>query len=87
MGVASSWGGVRPKRYNGQPEIAPEKENRRKTPLAFTRREQPTKQKINHQRKQAKNKKPPNFLGGFLWSRRRDSNPRPADYKSAALAD
>jgi len=26
MGVASSWGGVRPKRYNGQPEIAPEKE-------------------------------------------------------------
>ena len=55
MGVASSWGGVRPKRYNGQPEIAPEKEkqkkNRRKTPLAFTRREQPTKQKTNHQRK------------------------------------
>ena len=35
MGVASSWGGVRPKRYNGQPEIAPKKEkqkkNRRKT--------------------------------------------------------
>ena len=55
MGVASSWGGVRPKRYNGQPEIAPKKEkqkkNRRKTPLAFTRREQPTKQKTNHQRK------------------------------------
>ena len=55
MGVASSWGGVRPKRYNGQPEIAPEKEkqkkNKRKTPLAFTRREQPTKQKTNHQRK------------------------------------
>ena len=55
MGVASSWGGVRPKRYNGQPEIAPEKEkqkkNRRKTPLAFTRREQSTKQKTNHQRK------------------------------------
>jgi len=23
----------------------------------------------------------------FLWSRRRDSNPRPADYKSAALAN
>ena len=22
-----------------------------------------------------------------LWSRRRDSNPRPADYKSAALAN
>ncbi|MGL4385714.1 MAG: hypothetical protein ACRCS4_10500 [Flavobacterium sp.] len=53
--MASSWGGVRPKRYNGQPEIAPEKEkqkkNRRKTPLAFTRREQSTKQKTNHQRK------------------------------------
>ncbi|MGL3002071.1 hypothetical protein, partial [Flavobacterium sp. RSSB_23] len=30
MGVTSSWGGVRPKRYNGQPEIAPKKENRGK---------------------------------------------------------
>ena len=48
MVVASSWGGVRPKRYNGQPETAHEKEKQKKTPLAFTRREQPTKQKINH---------------------------------------
>jgi hypothetical protein len=56
MAVASSWGGVRPKRYNGQPEIAPKKENRRKTPLAFTRREQPTKQKINHQENRLKTK-------------------------------
>jgi hypothetical protein len=30
MGVASSWGGVRPKRYNGQPEIAHEKEKQKK---------------------------------------------------------
>ena len=30
MEVASSWGGVRPKRYNGQPEIAPKKEKYRK---------------------------------------------------------
>ena len=32
-------------------------------------------------------KKPPLKSDGFMLSRRRDSNPRPADYKSAALAN
>ena len=32
-------------------------------------------------------KKPPLKSDGFPLSRRRDSNPRPADYKSAALAN
>ena len=32
-------------------------------------------------------KKPPLYSDGFMKSRRRDSNPRPADYKSAALAN
>jgi hypothetical protein len=32
-------------------------------------------------------KKPSQIVMVFLWSRRRDSNPRPADYKSAALAN
>jgi len=35
MGAASSWGGVRPKRYSGQPEIAPEKAKERYQPLIY----------------------------------------------------
>ena len=35
MEVASSWGGVRPKRYNGQPEIAPEKEKQKKNTISI----------------------------------------------------
>ena len=41
---------------------------------------------IKAYKKLLKTKKPSPLSDGFNLSRRRDSNPRPADYKSAALA-